>query len=166
MHSDDLTILERFKGICKTGHSNPHPRGLGRRFNFILPPGSDDTMRFTKEEYVIRDGDSFLRFVSRIPEKAMVFSPAPPPNKDPLLRRPEIDFENHVALVIVSHEPNCFIDLNIVGVKLAGKARQVLCRYYEPGPVVQKILSYGTYCLAVVHRFDGDVVFVEEENVP
>jgi hypothetical protein len=37
----------------------------------------------------------------------------------------------------------------------------VHCRYSEPGPVVQKVISYGTYLAAVVDRFDGDVHFVE-----
>jgi hypothetical protein len=36
---------------------------------------------------------------------------------------------------------------------------RVLCHYSEPGPVVQKIISYGSYCAVVVRRFDADIVF-------
>jgi hypothetical protein len=65
-----------------------------------------------------------------------------------------------MVLVIISHEPNCFIDLDIGGVELTSDAMHVLCRYSGPGPVAQKIISYGTYCAVVVRRFDGEVVFV------
>ena len=95
---------------------------------------------------------------------AAVFMPSPPPSKDPLLRHPKIDFQNHMVLVIVSHEPNCFIDLEIVGVRLEGKVMQVLCRYGEPGQIVQKAISYGSYCAVVVNRFAGDVVFIQNSD--
>ena len=153
-------VLARFKGLCNTAHSDPHVGGLARRFDFIRPPAVDDTIRFTKEEYVIRDEQEFFSFIARIPKTVAVFMPSPPPSKDLLLRHPKIDVQNHMVLVIVSHEPNCFIDLEIVGVKLEGKAMQVLCRYGELGPIVQKVISHGAYCAVVVDRFDGDVVFI------
>lgn len=90
--------------------------------------------------------------------------PSPPPSKDALLRHPKIDFQHQMVLVIVAHEPNCFIDLEIVGVKLEGKAMQVLCRYGEPGPIVQKVIRHGAYCAVVVNRFDGDVVFMRNSD--
>ena len=65
-----------------------------------------------------------------------------------------------MVLVIISHEPNCFIDLNIVGIEQKFESMQVLCHYGEPGPVAQKVISYGLYCAAVVRRFDGEIVFV------
>ena len=160
MMNTNVDILERFKGLCKTAYSNPHVGGLSRRFNFIRSPAVDDTIRFAKEEYVIRDEQQFLSFIARIPKTVAVFLPSPPPSKDPLLRHPKIDFQNHMVLVIVSHEPNCFIDLEIVGVQLAGKAMQVLCRYGEPGPIVPKAISHGAYSAVLVRRFDGDVVFI------
>jgi hypothetical protein len=54
--------------------------------------------------------------------------------------------------------------MEIVGVKLEGKAMQVLCRYGEPGPIVQKVISHGAYCAVVVNRFAGDVVFIRNSD--
>ena len=160
MNTNGVEVLERFKGICNTAHSNPHLAGLGRRFNFIRPPAVDDATRVAKEEYVIRDEENLFSFIARIPKTAAVSMPSPPPSKDALLRHPKIDFQNRMVLVIVAHEPNCFIDLEIVGVKLEGTSMQVLCRYGEPGRIVQKVICHGTYCAVVVNRFDGNVVFM------
>jgi hypothetical protein len=156
----DALILERFRGLYDTELSEPHPQGLARHFDFIQAPPVDQLIRFDKEECVIRDEQGFHRFIARIPEKIMNFVPSPPPSKDPLLQRPNIDFDKHMVLVIISHEPNCFIDLDIVRIELASKAMKVFCHYSEPGPVVQKIISYGAYCAVVTRRFDGEVVFV------
>jgi hypothetical protein len=65
-----------------------------------------------------------------------------------------------MVLVITSHEPNCFIDLDIVAVELTSKAMEVLCHYSEPGPVVPKAISYVAYCAIVTRRFDGEIAFV------
>jgi hypothetical protein len=155
------SIIRKFEGLYNTGLSKPDPQGLARRFDFIRPRG-DDRDRFTTEEFVIRDEGSFLRFLDRIPEKVMDCVPCPRPSDDPLLQRPDIDFENHMVLVIISHDPNCFIELEIIGVEVTSKAMRVLCRYSEPGPVVPKIITYGTYCAVVVRRFDGEVVFAQQ----
>jgi hypothetical protein len=156
----DALILRRFRGLYDTGLSEAHPRGMARRFDFIQTPPVDQLIRFNKEECVIRDEQSFHRFIARIPEKIMDLVPSPPPSKDPLLQRPNINFDKHMVLVIISHEPNCFIDLDIVRIELTSKAMEVLCQYSEPGPVVQKVISYGAYCAVVTRRFDGEVVFV------
>ena len=164
MNTNGVEVLERFKGLCNTTHSAPHVGGLARRFNFIRPPAVEDAIRFASQEYVIRDEEGFSSFIARIPKTVAIFMPSPPPSKDDLLRHPKIDFQNHMVLLIVAHEPNCFIDLEIVGVKLEGKAMQVLCRYGEPGPIVQKVISHGAYCAVVVNRFDGDLVFIRNSD--
>jgi hypothetical protein len=121
---------------------------------------TDDEIRFSTEEFVIRDEQGFLQFIDRVPKTVMDFVPNPPPSNDPLLQRPTIDFDKHMVLIIISHEPNCFIELDIVDIELTPKVMRVLCRYSDPSPVVQKVINYGDYCAAVVPRFDGDVVFV------
>ena len=156
----DALILQRFWGLYDTGLSEAHSQRLARRFDFIQPPPVDHLIRFNKEECVIRDEQSFHRFIARIPDKIMDFVPSPPASNDPLLQRPKIDFDKHMVLVIISHEPNCFIDLDIVGIELTSKAMNVRCRYSEPGPAVPKVISYGAYCAVVTRRFDGEFVFV------
>jgi hypothetical protein len=88
--------------------------------------------------------------------------PHPEPNDDPILQRPEIDFENQMVLAIVSHEPNRFVEVDIERVELMSGTMRVRCYYSEPGPVREKIISYGCYCAVVVRRFDGEVVFTRQ----
>ena len=95
----DVSILQKFRGLCDTGLFQPHPRGLSRRFDFILPPEPGDELRFTRKELVIRDERSFLDFISSVPTKVMEFLPNPRPSEDPLLKRPQIDFDHHMVLV-------------------------------------------------------------------
>jgi hypothetical protein len=162
----DALIVQRFRGLYNTGRSRANPQGLARRFDFIQAPPIDDLIRFNKEECVIRDEQTFHRFIAYIPDKVMDFVPSPPPSNDPLLQRPKIDFDKYMVLVIISHEPNCFIDLDIVGIELTSKAMKVLCRYSDPGPVVPKAISYGAYCAVVTRRFDGDILFVPYPEEP
>jgi len=155
----DVALLGRFKGLFDTGLSSPHPQGLARMIDCIRPPAASDEIRFTNRELVIRDEESYLRFISCIPKYVMEFVPSPRPSNDPLLQIPRIDFTEQMMLAIISHEPNCLIDLDIISVDLTPKAMRVFCRYSDPGRVVQKIISVGTYCAVVVCRFDGEVIF-------
>src|SRR2546428_14047792 len=111
MTADVPSILQRFQGLYDTGLLRPHPQGLARSCDIILPPPPDDLIRFHKQEFVIREEQSFLRFIDRIPTKVMAFVPSPPPSNDPLLKRPKIDFGKYMVLVIISHEPNCLIEI-------------------------------------------------------
>lgn len=160
MPSNHVSIFGKFRGLCYTGLSEPHLQGLARHFNCILRPPPDDLLRFSREECVIKDEESFLRFVARIPEKVMDFVPSPKPSSDPLLRRPKVDFDQNMILVIISHEPNCFIDLDIEKVEVTSNRMHVHCVYAAPGPVVQKVINCGAYCAVAVPLFDGEIEFV------
>jgi hypothetical protein len=157
----DTLILQRFRGLYETGLSRIHTQGLAQGFDFIKAPPVNDLIRFTKEERVIKDEQSFHSFTDRIPKKVMDFAPSARPSDDPLIQCPKIDFDNQMVLAIISHELNCFVDLDIVAAELTSKAMQVLCRYSKPGRVVPKVISFGAYCAVVVRRFDGKVVFRE-----
>jgi len=160
-----FSIIRKFRGLYDTGKSQPDLQGLASRFDFIRPR-PDDRVRYTTAECVIRDKGSLERFIDRVPERKMQHVPHPEPNDDPILQRPEIDFEKQMLLAIVSHEPNRFVELDIQGVELASGTVRVLCHYPEPGPVLQKIISYGFYCAVVVPRFDGEVVFLPAAPLP
>jgi hypothetical protein len=156
-----VSIIRKFRGLYRTGESQPDPQGLASRFPFIRPR-ADDRVRYTTEEYVIRDKGSLDHFIDRVPQKKVQHVRDPEPSNDPILQRLEIDFENHMVLAIVSHEPNRFVGLDIEGVELMSGTMRVLC-HHELGPVVSKIISYGCYCAVVVNRFDGEVAFIRQE---
>ncbi len=155
-----VSIVRKFHGLYNTGNSTPDPQGLARLIPCILPR-EHNHVSFTKAEFVIRDKSSLDRFIDRVPEGEMQFtshSESAEPSDDPILHRPCIDFEKHMLLAIVSHEPNRFVELDIEGVELMSGTMQVLCRF-QPGPVQAKVISYGYYCAIIVDKTNGDVVF-------
>lgn len=141
-----VSILDTFTGMYDFGFS---PESAD--FGFTLSP----------EPLVIRDRESFLRFIDGIPQKEMTPVAPAPPNADPLLQRPQLDFEKRMLLVIFSHDPTRFIDLKIVGIELTQEKMKVFTHYIIPHPdeIVQKIVSYGFYHAALVDRFEGEIVF-------
>ena len=153
-----VSIMHKFRGLYNTGKWQPDPQGLASLFNCIRPR-TDDRVRYTTAECVMRNKGSLDDFIDRVPKTKMQHVPHPEPNDDPILQHPEIEFEHHMLLAIVSHEPNRFVELDIEGVELVSGTMRVLCHYSEPGPVRQKIISYGCYCAVIVPRFDGEVVF-------
>jgi hypothetical protein len=156
-----VSIIRKFRGLYNTGKSQPDPQGLASRFDFIRPR-TDDRVRYTTAECVIRDKGSLDDFIDRVPRTKMQHVPRPEPNDDPILQRPEIDFGNYMLLAIVSHDPNRFVELDIERVELMSGTMRVLCHYSEPGPVGEKIVSYGCYCAVIVRRVDGEVVFTRQ----
>jgi len=160
-NDEDAVIIRKFRGLYDTGRSEPDPQGLAELFN-LIKPRADRQRRIATETLVIRTAGEFLRFIDGIPERVMDFVPSPGPSDDPLLQRPAIDFNSHMVLAIISHDPNRFIDSEIVDVERTPTALRVLCCFSEPGPAVQKIISYAAYCAVVVDRFEGEVVFAQE----
>ena len=49
---------------------------------------------------VIRDAKAYAKFLDRIPAKQISRTRPAPPNEDPLLDRPKIDFKKHTLLVL------------------------------------------------------------------
>ena len=149
------SLISRYKGLYDTGLTLPDPQGLAELFDFIRPKADEpDRCRF--EHHVIRDSESFSSFVDRIPKTVGNRRP----NDDELLRCPDIDFEQHMVLAITSHDANRFIDVEIQGVEQSPEMLRVLCHCSEPGPLTQKVISFGQYCAVVVRRIEGEVVFV------
>jgi hypothetical protein len=156
-----VSIIRKFHGLYNTRNSKSDPQGLASLIPCILPR-EHNHVSFTKAEFVIRDKSSLDRFVDRVPEEEMQFTSHPEstePSNDPFLHRPRIDFEKHMLLAIVSHEPNRFVELDIEGVELMSGTMQVLWRV-QPGPVQAKVISYGYYCAVIVDRNGGDIVFI------
>ena len=56
---------------------------------------------------------SFFDSLIESHKKVMAFVPSPKPSDDPLLQRAAIDFNSHMVLSIISHDPNRLIDSEI-----------------------------------------------------
>lgn len=155
------SIIRKFGGLFDTRVSVPDLQGLADLFDFIRPRADGQRMD-TAAEHVIRDSASFDRFIDQVPTRKMQHVRHPEPNDDPILQRPQVDFENHMVLAVVTHDANRFVGVDIVGVEMASETTRVFCHFAEPEPPCQKIISYGYYCAAVVPRYDGKVVFAGE----
>lgn len=66
-----------------------------------------------------------------------------------------------MLLVVFSHSRNHFLDVKITSITMKNKTMVVktFCAKPNPREIVQKIISYGRYYLAVVDRFDGKIEF-------
>ena len=49
---------------------------------------------------VVRDAKAYARFLERLPKKQISRTRPAPPNSDPLLKRPPIDFTKHTLLAV------------------------------------------------------------------
>lgn len=156
----NLSIIRKYLGLYDTGKSQPDPQGLASLFDCIRPR-TDDRDRYTVTGSAIRDKSSLDAFIDRVPKTQMQHVPQPAPNDDPILQRPDVDFEKHMLLAVVSHDPNRFVEVDIARVELMSGTLRVLCDFH-PQPVEQKIISYGSYCAVIVNRFDGDVVLARD----
>lgn len=110
---------------------------------------------------VIKNKEDYERFIVMIPEYKMTRITPAPPSDDPLLKKPPVDFTNHMMLVIFSHDWDMFISLKIEKVEISGGKMIVTTWYEKPNPeaIVAKIIDYGFYYAVVVNRFDGEIVF-------
>jgi hypothetical protein len=126
----------------------------------------NDTTIVSPPPLIIKNRDEYENFISMIPEYEMTpVSPAPP-NDDPLLKKPEINFDTQMMLVIFSHDVNLFIPLKIEKVEIIDDTMIVSTWYETPDPdeIVSKIVDYGLYYAVVINSFDGEIVFREQET--
>jgi hypothetical protein len=150
-----VSIVRSFKGLYDTKRMPFNDTG---RTIFVSP--------IWTKELVIRDEESFHRFVDEIPTKVMDCVPDPPPSTDPLLSRPPIDFQSHMLLVIIAEAAaRLVVDLEIERLELTSRSMKVYWRCGEPVLGPNKILGYGNYHAVVVNRFDGDVEFTRTTAV-
>ena len=139
-----VEIIETYSGMASFGYDVSGDGDIGSTAPLVIK---------NKEDYEI--------FIAMIPEYKMTPITPAPPSDDPLLKKPHIDFDNHMMLVIFSHDTNMFISLKIEKVEIIGKKMIVTTWYEDPDPnaMVAKIIDYGFYYAVVVEAFDGEIVF-------
>ena len=114
---------------------------------------------------VLRNQTELNRFVERIPKWRMQKMQPAPLNPDPILQNPEVDFEDHVLLVVWSD--NIHIIPRILKCERAGRDLQVEIAFQTPVDYrnYQAPYSHGRYLLLELDRFDGDMTLVPKETV-
>lgn len=110
------------------------------------------------DSQVIEDQQRFEALVEHIPEKKVQKKMPAPPNDDPILDEPDIDFDAEVLLVAVCQTYYCQLEFlgvrseedgYVVGVDLPGEGEKAM---YHARPA-----NVGNYRALVVPRFDDAV---------
>lgn len=114
---------------------------------------------------VLRNQTEFNRFVERIPKWRMQKLQPAPLNPDPILQKPEVDFEDHVLLVVWSD--NIHIIPRILKCERAGRDLQVEVAFQTPPDYRSYEAPYyhGRYLLLELDRFDGEMTLLPRETV-
>jgi hypothetical protein len=108
---------------------------------------------------VVRTKAAYAAFVDTIPAHRIQMRQPAPPSEDPLLKRPDIDFNTHMLLVVrvdgLYANPT-FVKLTREGADLlVDTASNIEPNAYE----MAQPYGIGTYIAALVDRVDGEVRF-------
>jgi hypothetical protein len=116
---------------------------------------------------VLRSQQELDHFLTRIPLTRMQKEIPAPPNTDPILTKPTVDFANQVLIVLWSS--NIHIVPRILESHLEGADLHLQANFETPKDYrsLQAPYDYGRYCLLEVDRFDGQLkVVVSESDIP
>lgn len=139
--SEDLKIEQEWSGLIHFGVAQPGDRTCKP---YLL---------------VIRDQKAYDAFIGQIPAKEVSKTNPAPDSKDPLLKKPEIDFKKHMLLVAVRGE-NMYCAVKVQRVaSVDGKLKAFV--EHPKMPEHAHMLAYpygvGTYHAVLVAAREGDV---------
>jgi hypothetical protein len=113
---------------------------------------------------VIKDRKAYKAFIERIPKKLVTKGPRrTEDSKDPLLKKPEIDFDNYLMVAVVSDDWYAEITFH----KIQRRGKDLIAEYSirYPEEIYQKPLGIGTYRAMVLEKVPGEVIFQAPENL-
>ncbi len=115
---------------------------------------------------VIRDQAGYDALVATIPKFRVQMKQPAPPNKDPLLKKPKIDFTRH--MLVVALRRNMYYGPKITRVLLARGRELIVDILYESPERIHGLASradVGRYEAVVVPRTDEKPIFRVEKRV-
>lgn len=115
----------------------------------------EDTSGDAVTGLAIRDDAAYDAFVARLPEKRVQKRQPAPPNDDPMLARPAIDFATDMLVVVMRRDT-----LDSPGlVRISRDAGRVVVTHTSPPPAPAAMPhGIGGYTAARVPRADGELV--------
>lgn len=102
---------------------------------------------------VIRDVTAYEKFLNRIPKKQISRTRPAPPNKDPLLKQPKVDFTKHSLLLVERPSLTSPIFRKL---ERAPKETVVTVTFPRNQPLARPI-HIGCYAALLVPKIDGRV---------
>lgn len=112
------------------------------------------------EPQVIRDPAAWSSFIDGIPKKRVQMKQPAPPSRDPLLKRPSVDFERHMVLVAFRVD---VLSTDMAFESFTREGGKLRVRVHTPEPGAENMMArpthVGAYVAVAVDRFDGEVVW-------
>ena len=102
---------------------------------------------------VVRDAKAYARFLDRIPKKQISRTRPAPPNPDPLLKRPPIDFTKHTLLAVSRPAMTRAVFTKITSAKL-----EILVTVEFPREeIAARPIHIGTYTAVLIPKIKKPV---------
>ena len=102
---------------------------------------------------VVRDAKAYARFLDRIPKKQISRTRPAPPNSDPLLKRPPIDFTKHTLLTVSRPAMTRAVFTKITSAKL-----EILVTVEFPREeIAARPIHIGTYTAVLIPKIKKPV---------
>jgi hypothetical protein len=112
---------------------------------------------------IVRNARDYDAFIARIPEREISKTNPSPPSADPLLKKPEIDFQKQMLIAVICAQ-SMYLPPEITSVRAAGDALEVTVveRDLEEVLKLNNMQGIGTYSAVVVARCAGEVKIVTQ----
>ena len=100
---------------------------------------------------VVQDAKDYERFLKRIPTKQISKTRPAPPNTDPLLKKPKIDFAKHTLVVVTRPSMTSAV---IQSIKTNKKRVDVSVSFPRELPAAHPV-NIGTYTAVLIPKIEG-----------
>ncbi|MDE0577017.1 MAG: hypothetical protein OSB39_08735 [Opitutales bacterium] len=131
--------------------------GFDRNFRKVTGP----------TEMIIKTQAQYEAFVGKIPKRTISKTNPSPPSKDPLLKKPPIDFGKHMMLVAVRPD-SMYVTPKLESVVADKDA--LLVHILDPDLGETRFLNQmqgiGTYLAVVVPKHKGPIQFLRKKGTP
>ena len=129
--------------------------GFDRNFRKVTGP----------TEMIIKTQAQYETFVGKIPKRTISKTNPSPPSKDPLLKKPPIDFSKHMMLVAVRAN-SMYVTPQIESVVAGKDALLVNILDSDLGETrfLNQMQGIGTYLAVVVPKHKGSIQFLRKKG--
>ena len=118
-------------------------------------------------EMIIKTQAQYEAFVAKIPKRTISKTNPAPPSKDPLLKKPPIDFSKHMMLVAIRSD-SMYVTPQFESVVAGEDALLVHILDSDLGETrfLNQMQGIGTYLAVVVPKHTGPIRFLRKKGKP
>jgi hypothetical protein len=116
-------------------------------------------------EMIVKTQADYEAFVAKIPKRQITKTNPAPPSKDPLLKKPAIDFGKHMMLVAIRANSMCVTPkLEFVVAEKGALIVHILDPDLGETRFLNKMQGIGTYLPVVVPKRKGPIQFLRKKG--